>query len=312
MIALPMRLVLTLLLTLLGSSCTLVSSPEPLPQGFFGLESATAPVPEQTAWLGIEVAVNESDSLESLELQPGVRILSVEGGSPAADVGLQVGDVLLSFNGTPTDDPERLAILLRGVSQAGAVRLEVQRGDEVLLAEPSLSMRSSSQLRPLYFVERALWRVALEEGGQEPYPRIHKFAPRSALKRAGAREGDWILSFQGQDPGSPGELVRRVRRELQPGDPFQLTVKRGDNGRVRELEGTAWKPRTRLQAIGLWPLFGWETDRAENREVFELGDLILISVFKMRRVGSVTYWSILGLLRWETGTATLQSVEEGV
>ena len=156
-----MRLVLTLLLTLLGSSCTLVSSPEPLPQGFFGLESATAPVPEQTAWLGIEVAVNESDSLESLELQPGVRILSVEGGSPAADVGLQVGDVLLSFNGTPTDDPERLAILLRGVSQAGAVRLEVQRGDEVLLAEPSLSMRSSSQLRPLYFVERALWRVAL-------------------------------------------------------------------------------------------------------------------------------------------------------
>ena len=104
----------------------------------------------------------------------------------------------------------------------------------------------------------------------------------------------------------------RSFRSSQTSSPRLQDLAEALQGISPELEGTAWKPRTRLQAIGLWPLFGWETDRAENREVFELGDLILISVFKMRRVGSVTYWSILGLLRWETGTATLQSVEEGV
>lgn len=291
------------------ASCTLVTSPEPLPKGFFGLESATAPTPEQTAWLGIEVAFNESDSLESLDLQPGVRIMLVEGGSPAAEIGLQVGDVLLSFEGTPTDDPERLEALLRGVQNERAIALEIQRGDEVFAAEPVVSLRSSDQLRSLYFVERALWRVALSEGGEYPYPRIHLLSDDSPLTEAGAREGDWIMSFQGRDPGSPAELVRRVRRELQPGEEFEITVRREANGRVRELSGRAWMPETVLNEVGLWPLFSWDIDRGENREVFEVGDLILLSVFKMRRVGNVKRWSILSLLTWETGTAMLQSVE---
>lgn len=294
---------------LVGASCTLVTSPEPLPKGFYGLESATAPTPEQTAWLGVEVAFNEADSLESLDLQPGVRVTAVEGGSPAAEVGLRVGDVLLSFEGTPTDDPERLDALLRGVKEARIVALEVQRGDEVFAAEPQLALRSSDQLRSLYFVERALWRVALVEGGEYPYPRIHLLAEDSPLRDAGAREGDWIMSFQGRDPGSPAELVRRVRRELQPGEEFELTVRREANGRVRELDGRAWMPRTVLNEVGLWPVFSWDIDRAENREVFEVGDLIILSLFKMRRVGNVKRWSILSLLTWETGTAMLQTVE---
>ena len=286
-----------------------MTSSEPLPKGFYGLESATAPTPEQTSWLGVEVAFNEADSLESLDLQPGVRVTSVEGGSPAAEVGLRVGDVLLSFEGTPTDDPERLEALLRAVKEERVVALEVQRGDQVLAAEPQLRLRSSDQLRPLYFVERALWRVALTEGGEYSYPRIHLLAEDSPLVDAGARDGDWIMSFQGRDPGSPGELIRRVRRELQPGEEFEMTVRRGANGRVRELNGRAWMPRTVLNEVGLWPVFSWDIDRGENREVFEVGDLIILSLFKMRRVGNVKRWSILSLLTWETGTAMLQTIE---
>lgn len=301
-----------LALVLIGvPACTLSMTPEPLPKGFFGLEAATAPSPEQTAWLGIEVAFNESDSLESLDLQPGVRITAVEGASPAADAGLLVGDVLLSCDSVPTDDPERLDALLRGVKEEREVSLELQRGDEVFEAQVLVRFVSTSKLRSLYFVERALWRVALSEGGEYSYPRIHKLAEASPLEEAGAREGDWILSFQGRDPGSPAELIRRVRRELQPGDPFEITVRRDANSRIRTLQGRAWVPETVLNEVGLWPIFWWDIDRGENRETFEVGDLILLSLFKMRRIGTVKRWSILSILSWETGQATLQSVEGG-
>lgn len=302
---------LVLVLGLFAPACTLSMTPEPLPQGFYGLEAATAPTPEQTAWIGIEVAFNESDSLESLDLQPGVRVTSVEGGSPAADSGVLVGDVLLSFDAVLTDDPERLESLLRSVKEEREVALELQRGDEVFEAKVLVRLMSSSKLRSLYFVERALWRVALTEGGDYSYPRIHKLAEASPLEEAGAREGDWILSFQGRDPGSPAELIRRVRRELQPGDPFEITVRRDANSRIRTLQGRAWVPETVLNEVGLWPLFWWDVDRGENRETFEVGDLIILSLFKMRRIGTVKRWSILSILSWETGQATLQSVEGG-
>lgn len=290
-------------------ACTLATVPEPLPEGFYGLESVTAPVPERQAWLGVEVAFNESDSLESLDLQPGVRVLEVEAGSPAEAAGLRVGDVLLSFDGTPTDDPKRLEALLRAVAETRAVTLEVQRGAEVLEAQPEVQLRESRELRSLYFVERALLRAAFREDLESPYPRIHLLAEDSPLREAGAREGDWVLSFQGRDPGSPAEFVRRIQRELQPGDEFEVTVRRDVNGKVRELDGRAWMPRQVLNEIGLWPVFSWDIDRAENREVFEVGDLIFLSVFRMRRIGTVKRWSILGLLSWETGRATLQTVE---
>jgi C-terminal processing protease CtpA/Prc len=311
MIMLPRVRFLALALGLLAPACTLSMTPEPLPKGFYGLEAATAPSPEQTAWIGIEVAFNDSDSLESLDLQPGVRITSVDSGSPASEAGLLVGDVLLSLDAVPTDDPERLASLLRAVDAEREVVLELQRGDEVFAAPVTVRLRSTHQLRSLYFVERALWRVALAEGGDFSYPRIHQLAKDSPLAEAGAREGDWILSFQGRDPGSPAELVRRVRRELQPGDPFEITVRRDANSRIRTLEGRAWVPETVLNEVGLWPLFWWDVDRGENRETFEVGDLILLSVFKMRRIGTVKRWSILSILSWETGQATLQTVEGG-
>jgi len=302
---------LVLAIGLLAPACTLSMTPEPLPKGFYGLEAATAPSPEQTAWVGIEVAFNESDSLESLDLQPGVRVTAIEGGSPASDAGLVVGDVLLSFDAVPTDDPERLESLLRGVTEEREVVLELQRGDEVFEARVPVRLMSSNKLRSLYFVERALWRVALAEGGEYSYPRIHKLAEASPLTEAGAREGDWILSFQGRDPGSPAELIRRVRRELQPGDPFEIVVRRDANGQIRTLEGRAWVPDTVLNEVGLWPVFWWDIDRGENRETFEVGDLIFLSLFKMRRIGTVKRWSILSILSWETGQATLQSVEGG-
>ncbi|MBT8145854.1 MAG: PDZ domain-containing protein, partial [Gammaproteobacteria bacterium] len=60
---------------------------------------------------GLQVTVNESDSLFNVEVLPGVRIQEVASGGPADMAGLQAGDVILSVNGTEVNEPDTLAAL---------------------------------------------------------------------------------------------------------------------------------------------------------------------------------------------------------
>ena len=55
---------------------------------------------------GMEVSLNESDSLFNLEALPGVRVRSVVLNGPANTAGVQVGDIILSINGLTTNEPD--------------------------------------------------------------------------------------------------------------------------------------------------------------------------------------------------------------
>jgi len=292
-----------------ASSCTMNWVDEPLPEGFYQLSSATVEAPAKRAWVGLEVTWNEADSLESLDVQPGVRVTEVAPGSPGESAGIRVGDVLLRFDGTQTDDPDRLQQLLDQISEPQSVELEVQRGDQVLGASLEVLIREQGGMRPLYWVDRSLLRAAFRIDPGSPYPVVHQLIADSPLAQEKVRPGDAIILFQGRDPGSPAEMIRRVRQNLEPGSEFSMTIRR-PNGRELSFETRAWAPESRLQNLGLWPLFSWDRDFAENREDFQLGDLIILSVFRVQRVGSVKKWSVLGLLSWQTGRPTLQTLDD--
>ncbi len=292
------------------ASCTFRTEPEPLPKGFFALEAATYQAEESTGWIGATLEMNDADSLESLDIMPGIRVSAVVEGGPAHAAGLRIGDVLLSFNGTPTDDPDRLNAILLGVTEAQQASLEIQRGNEVLEARVEVELRRDNQMHSLYFVDRALLKFAVQNDPDDGrYPRVSHLADESSLKRARVLVGDRILEFQQRDPGSARELIRRVKQELQPGDLAHFVVQTGEQA-PRKIKVRAWEPDMVLNSIGLWPLFGWDVDREENRSTFELGDLVLFSVFKVQRVGEVRHWSILSLFHWETGRPTLLTLED--
>ncbi len=309
----PLRLAVALLALLLGASCSSRWEERDL-AWLREIEGAVEEVPPAHAWLGLEVAPNESDSLEEIELRPGVRVRRVEPGSPASRAGIRPGDVLLRFGETRVDDPGRLESLLLGIQEPRTVSLRLERGHRVFELDVALEVQEArGRGRTLYHVERGLLRVAFRDTrGPGAWPEIALFLEESPLEEAGARTGDRVLSFQGHDPGSAAELVRRIKRELEPGAAARFRLLRSGNSseepaRELEIECSAWDPGKVLVESSLFPLWHWERDRSQDREELVIGNLVLLSLFERDRVGGETEYCILGLISWTTGEPVLES-----
>ncbi len=300
---------LLLSLVLATGACSMHRQPLPLPKGFYALEATQVEDTAASGWIGVEVESNGGTSLESLDYLPGVRVTSLVEGGPAAVAGLRVGDVLLRFAGTPTDDPDRLAALLRAIQLNATVEAEVQRGDQVMSATIEVGQQGGSRLRKLYAVDRSFLRVAfMDSEGQGAFPVVSHLAEDSPLHQHRVRVGDRIVALEGRDPGSASDFVRRLRQNFQPGEVVRLQVER-DGAEPRQIEVRTWSPPMVMNTLGLWPVFWWDIDRVENRETFELGDLIFFSLFKIQRIGAVKHWSIFSLFHWETGRPELQTFD---
>lgn len=289
---------------LVAVSCSFNRAPLPLPSSFQALASATEEAPAASAFLGLTTELNQAEDAFSLEMPPGVRVTIVEEESPAEMAGVVVGDILLQFAGKATDDPQRLQTLLEQIVSQQSVVLRLQRGTEVVETEAALFMQETRRLRHLYHVDRGFLRAAFRDN-QEGQPQVVELAGESPLAKGGVRSGDVILSFQGQDPGSSAEFVRRAQLSLRPGDEILLTVV-GPRGSRRDLKILAYDPGTALTQFGLWPLFLWEREIGNDRGEFRLGRFIITDLFRYSRDGEEREYSILSLLEWETGELVLE------
>ena len=302
-----------LLPTLALAACT-AWEPLPIPPSLLALEGVVEYASPTNIFFGVEVAPNESDSLDELEIRPGVRVVSVARDSPAGRAQIRVGDILLTWDGVPVNDPARLEMLRLGVEEDQSVAITLERGTAVLETTVQFfGLVSTGQVGCVHNIERGLLRVAFQDPvaptPDKAFPFITELAEDSPLRHAGARVGDTILSFQWKDPGSAEELVRRIRLELEPGDPFAMQVlsKEGTKSWIHNVEGEAWHPGRRCTEFSLWPLLTWRLDPVADRESLMIGDLLLISLFKQERLGNEVETSVLTFLSWKTGDALLES-----
>lgn len=307
MIRVPISVGLGLLL--LAPACA-TYEPLPLPKGLLDLQGAVFVDEEAQGWIGIQVLPNESDSLDDLEVMPGVRVRSVAEGSPAEMAGIRPGHVLLRFGETPVDDPGRLESLLRGIQQAGPVTCRLQRGSQVFETEVQVQVRQpGAKRRLLYHIERGLLRAAFRDTTDEgAFPEVAFLTEDSPLRKAGVKEGDRIVAFLGRDPGSAAELVRRIPQELDVGQTGQMTVLK-PSGKRKEVEFQTWQPEREMVRLAFWPLFHWSFERSENRESLEILDLWLFSLFSKERIGAERQYSILSLISWRTGEPMLEEIQ---
>jgi len=99
-------------------------------------ERLAAGVPDQPqrggelARLGLTVEEADADLLKSMNLERGVVIASVKEDSPAAERGLQAGDVITKVNGRDVKDAPSMRDAVSAVPDGRPLRLTVVRDGE--------------------------------------------------------------------------------------------------------------------------------------------------------------------------------------
>lgn len=197
----------------------------------------------------------------------GVAISQVSEGGPAAQAGLQPGDVMLEVNGqsmAATEERRRPPVLrvreaLAEVEPGAEVAIRYRRGNRTRNAEVTVVAAPEAPRAPREFVFGMgdAPRTLVEIPGIPPLPAIalrplgdYEFVSVDAdLGRyfgtergllvvrtgdenpLGLRPGDVILNIGGREPSSPTQAAR-ILRSYEPGETIELDIMR-DRERMR-------------------------------------------------------------------------------
>jgi serine protease Do len=95
------------------------------------------------SYLGVGVAEINTERAKTLALKEerGVEITRVEEDGPAAKAGVKVGDVVLTYNGTPVEGTEQFMRLVRETPAGREVKLGLSRGG----SPQSISVRTATR-----------------------------------------------------------------------------------------------------------------------------------------------------------------------
>ena len=147
---------------------------------------------------GLEVAVNESDSLAAVEILPGVRVVAVAANGPADSAGIQAGDVILTIDGMETNSPDAVLAIQRRPYRDAPHAFTLRRDTTVLAASVSgREIAANAGPEALYRVDpvatRAGYRtelVAVAGGPDRAGARVVALFPGSPCRRPASLRGN--------------------------------------------------------------------------------------------------------------------------
>jgi S1-C subfamily serine protease len=148
-----------------------------------------------------------------VDFLPGPEELTIStlfNSSPAQQVGLLRGDVIVAFEGTKVQTVAELARLLRRKKPDTVVVLTVRRAGEELPFRVKLSKPFAAHLG-----------VTWSPGSTH----IAGLAKVSPARDAGVRLGDTILTIDGRNVGTAADLTAYLK-DKKPGDVVDLVVQR--------------------------------------------------------------------------------------
>jgi S1-C subfamily serine protease len=164
-------------------------------------------------------------TLEESDNQIVVR--EVAPNSPAAEAGLQAGDVIVSINSTAVTTSQEAVELIRGLNAGDIVTLEIRRTDETLTVEATLSSMSA---RPFDLSEAG--DIVIYNSADNTW-QITALTEESPLYQAGLRAGDNITAIDGEqyDPTALSDYLNGLSADAnvtvtvdRNGDSQEFTV----------------------------------------------------------------------------------------
>ncbi len=190
-------------------------------------------------WLGVTIQNVDQALAESfgLDRPRGALVASVTNNSPAAAAGVQTGDVILSFNGTPVSKSSELPPLVGLVPVGDEAELEVQRQNKtitlnVTIAELDDGERvagapgNNSSNSGLGIVAGELTASQKESTGGIGVL-IQQVQPGGAAAEAGMRSGDVLVSLNQTDVESVSQLSELVK-ETPRDRPVPVLIQRNN------------------------------------------------------------------------------------
>lgn len=277
--------------------------------------STTAGPSEARIDFGLQLGLNESDSLSNIEILPGVRVRGVAANGAGDSAGIQLGDIILSINGTATNHPDVVVALQQQTASGESYLFNVRRNTVVF--EATLiprSVRSNPAPRELYRIDplasRAAYRTEMVSVREEPAmaaARVVETFERSPLRDAGIAPGDLILAVNGLPLNSAQDLVNRFNSEFELGERVSVTVYDGQS--VTERRFDLWDPGRRVSEVSLGPLFRYRSSLVPDTNSVSILDFWLFSFYSYNRIDEERSHSILGLINFSSDVGEL--VEEG-
>lgn len=260
---------------------------------------------------GLQLGLNESDSLSNVEILPGVRVRGVASNGPADSAGIQLGDIILSINGTETNHPDVVTALQQQPPSAADYLFNVRRNTVVFEATVRPRRVSGNPApRELYRVDPIASRAAYSTEmvsirGEPPIAaaRVVQTFEGSPLPSAAIAAGDLILAVNQRPLNSAQDLVNRLNSEFDLGAAVGVTVYDGES--VTERRFSLWDPGRRISEVSFGPLFRYRSTVAPDTSSLSLLDFWLFSLYSYDRVDEERSHSILGLINFSSDIGEL-------
>jgi serine protease Do len=193
-------------------------------------------------WLGVQIQPITAGIADSLGLKSveGALVDDAQAGSPAANAGIESGDVITAVNGTPVKDARALARAIAMTPPNSTVKLDVLRHGEartvsVTLAEMPGEKQASAgpeNATPTGGVPHLGLTVApasMVSGADGRGVIVTAVDPSGPAAEEGFKAGNVILDVDGKAVSNAGDVVKALREAKAQGKhDILMRVKMGD------------------------------------------------------------------------------------
>ena len=263
---------------------------------------------------GLDVALNESDSLVNVEILPGVRVRDTTVNGPAYLAGIRAGDIILSVNGMETNHPDALLALQSQIDDQTEFAFKVRRNTIVYeAAVTGRVIEQNSPARELYRADPLATRagyvtelVTVRGRTDVAAARVTEYFPDSPLPEAGVNIGDLVLALNGAPLNSAQGLITKLNRDYELGEQVQFSVFDGQEIRIASIK--LWDPGSRISRISLGPLLRYSSSLSPQSSRLSLLDFWLFAVYSYSRIEGERAHSLFGFLNFTSDYGEL--VEE--
>jgi serine protease Do len=191
-------------------------------------------------WLGVSIQRVTPEIAESLGLPQsrGALVAAVVEGSPAAQAGIQVGDVIVEYNGQRINESTDLPILVARTAVGQSASLAVVRNQKTIplkarideLRDREVVASGPKKDEKLGASVQAITPEIAESLGLKRAQGVIVTAvePQSPAAEAGLRRGDLILQVNREQVTSVEEFAK-LTDAAQPGSNLLFLIRRGES-----------------------------------------------------------------------------------